>query len=91
MRAWRGFGMILHAEDGFRLVAQSFHGLVVEIDAIDGYIRWQRVRAHGKTVILRCDLDLAGFQIFHRLIAAAMAELELESFSTERLAENLVA
>ena len=42
-------------------------------------------------MVLRGDFDPAGFQILHRLVAAAMAEFQLESFSAERLAENLVA
>ena len=37
------------------------------------------------------DFDFAGFQIFDRLIGAAMTELQFECFSTERLPENLMA
>ena len=45
---------------------------------------------HRETVILRRDFDPAGFQILHRLVAAAMAEFQFESLPAERLTENLV-
>ena len=90
MRSRRRFGMILHAENRLGFVAQTFDRLVVEIDAIDGDRRRQTFAVHRKTVILRRDFHFAGFQIFHRLIAAAMTEFQFESFSAERLAENLM-
>jgi hypothetical protein len=55
------------------------------------HIGRQRFRVHREAVILRGDFHLAGFQIFHRLVAATMAELELERFSAECLTKDLVA
>ena len=53
-------------------------------------IRGQRFRIHRKAVILRGDRDLARAQILHRLVAAAVSELQLESFSADGVAEHLV-
>ena len=52
---------------------------------------WKGIRIDSESVVLRSDFDFAGFKIFDRLIGAAMAELQFEGFSAERLAENLVA
>ena len=76
--------MVLHAIDGLGLVAQPFHRLIVKVNAIDFDFRGQGIRIHGKPVILGCDLDPPGFQIFHRLIAAAMAKRQLESLAAKR-------
>ena len=45
----------------------------------------------GEAVVLRGDGDLAGAQVLDRLVAAAVAELELEGLAAERVAEHLVA
>ncbi len=66
--------MILHAENRFRFVAQTFNRLVIEVDAVDGNLLGQAFAVHRKTVVLLSDFHFAGFQIFHRLVAAAMAE-----------------
>ena len=91
MRAGRGFGMILHAENRLGLVPHALDRLVVQIDPVHGQLRRQDFGIHGETVVLRRDFDLAGCQILHRLVGAAMAELQFEGFPAERLAENLVA
>ncbi len=83
--------MILHAKDRPGLVAQALDGLVVQIDAVHRDARSQRFRVHRKAVILRRDFDPAGFQILHRLVRAAMAEFQFESFPAKRLPEHLVA
>src|SRR5262245_66441806 len=91
MRARRCLGMILHTKDRLRLVMHAVDGLVVQIHAIDGNVAGKRLRVDGESVVLRCDFNLARVEVLHRLIAAAMAELQLESFSAERLSENLVS
>ena len=91
MRPRRRFGMILHAKNRLRFVAQTFDSLVVQIDPVNRNFFRQAFCVHRKAVVLRGDFHLAGFQILHRLIAAAMAEFQFESFSAKRLAENLVA
>ena len=83
--------MVLHAENRLGTMAQSFDGLVVEVDAVDFDFGRKCRGINGKTVVLGGDLDAAGFQILHRLIGPAMAELELESAAAECLAEDLVA
>ena len=83
--------MILDGEHRFGLMPQAFHRLVVQIDAVHGHLGRQGFWINGKTVVLRGDLDFAGFQILYRLVRAAMTELELESLSSECLSQNLVA
>src|SRR6185436_14616668 len=46
---------------------------------------------HSEAVVLRGNFDAARLQILYRLVASAVAELELEGFSTERETENLMA
>src|SRR6185369_9511149 len=42
-------------------------------------------------MVLRGDFDFAGFHILDRLVAAAMAEFQLEGLAAKCLAENLVS
>ena len=75
MRAGAGFGVVLDAEDGQILVAKTFDGAVVEVHVRDDTaVGFERFLVDGKAMILAGDLDLAGVEILHRLIAAAMAE-----------------
>ena len=53
-------------------------------------LRWQRIFCDGKSVILGCYLDLAGFTIQHRLVCATMAELQLERAGTTGERNELV-
>ena len=69
---------------------QPFDSLVVEIDAVHLNVVWQGAVIHGKAVVLRSDFDLACFQIFHRLIGAAVPKLELKGFGAECLPQNLM-
>ncbi len=50
----------------------------------------QRFGIDREAVILRRDFDLSGLQEFHRMIRAAMPELQLERLSAERQTENLM-
>ena len=80
--------MVLHTENRLGSMAQAFDGLVVKIDTIDlGFVRKCR-RIYCKTVVLGGDLNATGFQILHRLIGAAMAELELVRAATQCLPED---
>ena len=85
MRPGRSFRMILHAKNRLRLMPHAFHRLIVEIDPIHLHVARQRLGIDREPMILRRDFNLAGFQIFHRLIAAAMTELELKGFSAKGL------
>src|SRR3954453_19338953 len=90
MRPGRGLGMILHTENSFLFVPNSLDSLVVQVDPVHADLRRQRCGIDGETVILRGDFDAAGLEVLHRLIAAPMAELQLERFAAKRLAQDLV-
>lgn len=83
--------MILHGEQGHGFVTQTFIGVVVEIEVGDfnGTGR-QGVRIDAETVILRCDFNLTGEQIFYGMIGAVMAELQLVGLAAERKTAELV-
>jgi len=82
--------MILHAENRFLVVMHAFNCLIIEVYPVNFDVFREGVRIHSEAMILGGDFDLTGFQVFHGLIAAAMAEFEFEGFTTERLSQNLV-
>ena len=51
----------------------------------------KRCAIDGEAVVLAGDLDAAGVEVLHRLVAAAMAELELVGLGADRPAQQLVA
>ena len=59
MGAWRGFRMVLHAENWLGTVAQTLDGLVVEIDAVNFNLLRKCCGIHGKTVVLGGNLNAA--------------------------------
>ena len=77
--------MVLDSEDGQLLVLQALHGTVVEVDM--GYLQLiaQRGGVGGISVVLGGDVHGAGGQLMHRVIAAAVPELELEMLPPESL------
>src|SRR5258706_4935525 len=91
MRAGAGFGVILHAKDRQRAMAESFDGVVVEIQmrhhAAFGF---QRFSLDRKTMVLAGDFHATGIQILYRLISAAMAEFQLECVGSDRPSQQLV-
>ncbi len=92
VRAGGGFGVILDREDGEFGVAEAFDGAVVEVELGDfGAAFFEGLRVGGEAVVLRGDGDFAGLQIFHGLVAAAVAELELEGGAAHGVREHLVA
>ena len=82
--AGAGFGVILHAEQRQIAVAQAFECLVVQVHVreFDFGLR-QRVGIDGEVVVVGGDLDFAGVQLLHRMIAAVVSEFEFESFAAE--------
>ena len=70
--------MILHAEGRQLAMPHAFDRAVVQIAVRHFEATRQILLGHGEAVILRRDLDSPGFQILHRLVGAAMAELQLE-------------
>src|SRR5580658_4025825 len=90
--AGAGFGVVLHAEERQRAVAQAFEGIVVEVDV--GEVDFggvERLGIDGEVVIVAGDLDLAGVVALDGMIAAVVAELELVGFAAESEADELVA
>jgi hypothetical protein len=91
VRAGGGLGVILDGENGQLLVAQALDSVVVQVDLGDDRAALlQRLGVGGEAVVLRRDRDLAGLEVLHRLVAAAVAELELESRAAERVGEHLM-
>ena len=90
MWTWSGFGMVLDGENRKRFVTEARHRVVVEIDVGDLDFGRQRFGVDGESVIVRSDLDLAGGEIFYRLVSAAMPELEFVSFAAERRPDQLM-
>src|SRR5579872_1138812 len=92
MRPGRGFRMVLHTENRMAAMAEAFERLVVQVDVrkID-FAGVKRIRIDGETVVMRSDFNLTGDFVQHRVIGAAMAELKLIGFASERKAEDLMA
>ena len=90
MRTSGGFGVVLHAERGERLMSQPFDSAIVQVDVSCLDIAWQALIIDREAVVLRGDLDLAVALIDDGLIDTTMAELELEGLRSECLAENLM-
>ena len=76
--------MVLDAEGPKAFAAETFEGVVVEVDVrqLDVLV-FERVYVNAEAVVLRGYLDLAGIEIFDGVICAAVAELELVCFSAE--------
>ena len=63
VRAGRGFGVVLHAEERQCLVAKAFQRLVVQVHVRQlNLVGIDRVGIDGKVVVVRRDLHLAGAQ-----------------------------
>ena len=57
VRAGRGLGMVLHAEDRLAAMAEAFQRLVVQIDVGDfDLAEFERIGIHREAVIVRGDL-----------------------------------
>ena len=91
VRAGRGFGVILDRNDGQRFVTHAFNALVVEVYVRNFNFGRERVSFYRKAVIVRSDFHVAVAKVLHGLIAAAMAEHQLESVSAKGAAEQLMA
>ena len=92
VRAGRGLGMVLHAEHRMIAMAEAFQRLVVQIDVGElDLVQVERIGIHREAVIVRRDLHLVGELVQHRVIGAAMAELQLVGLAAKREAENLMA
>lgn len=87
-----GFGVVLYGENGAVLEAESFNGLVVEVDlGDDGTVVFEFFLCGGEAVVLGGDGNFSGFKVFHGLVAAAVPEFELKGFCAEGVGNDLVA
>ena len=92
VRAGGGLGVVLHGQDRLAAVAEAFQRLVVEVDVRElDVVLAERVGVDGEAVVLRGDLDPAAAQVLDRMVAAAVAELQLVRLAAEGQAEELVA
>src|SRR4030095_3026075 len=83
--------MVLNREHRFAGVAKAFNGAVVQVQMRDLHIRGQRIRVDGEAMILGRDLDLARIKLLHRVVGAAVAELQFERLTSDGKPENLMA
>ena len=91
MRPWCGFGMVLHAEHRVTAVPEAFERFIVQIHVREVDVgRIQRIAIHREPVIVRGDLDPLRDLVQHRMIGAAVAELQLVGLAAERQAEKLM-
>ena len=82
--------MVLHAERGEFLVADALDGVVVQVDVADFHIRGEAGFFDGIVVVLARDFHSASPQVFHRMVAAVMAELEFGNLCAECKTQKLV-
>ena len=84
--------MILHAEHRLGKVPESRHRVVVHVPVGDLAIEAvERLGIDAKSVVLAGDFHLPREQVPHRLIRAAMAELELVGPGPHRQGQQLMA
>ena len=82
--------MILNTENGFRSMAKPFHGLIIQVSAVDAHLRRKLIRINGEPVVLCRDLDPSRLVVLDRLITAPMTKLELECLCPEGLPKQLM-
>ena len=92
MRSGACLRVVLHAQQRHGAVAQAFQCLVIQIDVGQlNLVRVQRVRVDRVIVVLACNLDPARGKLLDRVVAAVVAEFQLERPAAERLPDELVA
>ena len=91
VRAGRGLRVVLNGEERYLLVNKPFESAVIQIHVAQFNVRIvERLDVHAKPVILRSDFHLPCRQVFHRLVCAPMAELELERLPSQGQSDQLV-
>ena len=66
--------MVLDCKDGKLFMAETFDGLIVEVQMRQLAAIRHRIPFYAEAVILGGDLDLPCPQIFYRMIGSAMTE-----------------
>src|SRR6266702_4429809 len=90
-RAGRGFRVVLHRENRPAIELDAAIGAVEQRDVGLRCALRQRLLVHGKAVVHRGDLDLAGGLVLHGMIGAVMALMHLHGLGADGEAEHLVA
>ena len=92
VRSGTGFRVILNRKDRHVFMPKSLKCAVVEVD-VGRFTAclFETFGFHRKAVVLAGDFHLSGVQVLHRLIAATVAEFELERIGTQRQAKQLMA
>ncbi len=85
-----GLGVVLHAEGRHLPAAEALDGAVVEVAMRDLDAAGQGVE-HGEVVVLAGDLDRPRVEAAHRVVAAVMAEGQLEDGGAQGAGQQLVA
>ena len=92
MRSWRGFRVVLHAENRLFEVSEPRHGPVIEVSVRDfGTGGKQAVFIDTESMILTGDLHPIGQEVANRLIGASMPEFQFPGRGTQRQGQKLVA
>src|SRR5437588_656817 len=86
-----GLRMVLDGEDRQLAVGHALDRAIVQVDMGHLELRREGIRIDREAVVLRGDVDAAGAQVLDGLVAAAVAELQLERLSSEGEREQLVA
>src|SRR5471030_2911923 len=86
-----GFGVELDAGDRERAMAEAFVCAVVQVDHRCFEFGWQRVAVDGVAMVVRRYEHIGMNYVFYRLIATAMAVLQLVGLRAAREREQLVA
>ena len=82
--------MVLDREDRQSAMTKAFQRAVIQVDVSRLQIAGQLVQPHGEAMVLRGDLHFVGALIEDGLIGAAMTELQFESLTSERQAQELM-
>src|SRR3954447_11712125 len=106
VRAGAGLGVVLDGAPRHVEQREALDGAVVEVEVrqlrgaevglpAHGLVGVDRLLApgaeHREAVVLRGDLDPAGLEVLDRVVAAAVAERELERLQADRAAQQLMA
>ena len=76
--------MVLHRKRRERLMTDAFDRVVVEIDVRHFQAVGYRRRVDGEVVVLARDLHVSRRQVFDRMVAAMMSELQTPRLGAAR-------
>ena len=90
LRAGAGLGVVLYGEDGLAFyrepAVRAVEKRAIGLDDAFG----QRIGIDGEAVVHRDDLDLARFELLHRMVRAVVALVHLERPGAKREAKQLM-